>query len=80
MERKRFSTLSFVYLHLTARLPRLFMMNENHQEERSIKLIIGSSIKCLKILKLTSVNTKSVMESHSSGPPASANNQQVRFT
>ena len=54
------------------------MMNDNHQEERSIKLLIGSSIKCLKILKLTSANTsKTLMENHSTSTPTGGNNQQV---
>lgn len=40
-------------------------MAENHQEERSIKLVIGNSIKCVKILKLSQTSLNKLTESTS---------------
>ena len=36
-------------------------MADNNQEERSIKLVIGSSIRCLKILKASPVSARNLI-------------------
>ena len=41
-------------------------MADNNQEERSIKLVIGSSIKCLKILKASPINSKNLIAENNS--------------
>lgn len=43
------------------------MIDRCNQEERSIKLIIGSSIKYLKIVKLTSANTRAPISEENNG-------------
>lgn len=43
------------------------MIDRCNQEERSIKLIIGSSIKYLKIVKLTTANTRTPISEENNG-------------
>lgn len=53
------------------------MLDRSSQEERNIKLVIGTSIKCIKILKKTNVNARSLCEESSNGPTSSGNYQRV---
>lgn len=46
------------------------ILERGDQEERTIKLLIGSSIKAVKILKTTSVNTRALVSEETNGTPA----------
>ena len=52
------------------------MIDRCNQEERSIKLIIGNSIKFLKIVKLTGSNARTMMQEENNGMQAGASSQE----
>lgn len=52
------------------------MLERSSQEERNIKLVIGTSIKCIKILRKSNVSARSMCEENT-GPAQSGNYQRI---